>query len=87
MFKYFFYSRRKTTLVRLLYRFFEPTKGRILIGGQDIRDVDLESLRKSISIVPQDSVLFHDTIMHNLRYGDLNASEAEVQHLKGCFYK
>ncbi|XP_066253911.1 iron-sulfur clusters transporter ABCB7, mitochondrial-like [Euwallacea similis] len=68
----------KTTLVRLLYRFFEPNKGRILIGGQDINDVDLESLRKSISIVPQDSVLFHDTILHNLRYGDLNASEQEV---------
>uniref|UniRef100_A0AAR5Q7B0 Iron-sulfur clusters transporter ABCB7, mitochondrial n=1 Tax=Dendroctonus ponderosae TaxID=77166 RepID=A0AAR5Q7B0_DENPD len=68
----------KTTLVRLLYRFFEPSTGRILIGGQDIKDVDLESLRKSISIVPQDSVLFHDTILHNLRYGDLNASEEEV---------
>ncbi|XP_030761375.1 ATP-binding cassette sub-family B member 7, mitochondrial-like [Sitophilus oryzae] len=68
----------KTTLVRLLYRFFEPTNGRILIAGNDIRNVDLESLRKSISIVPQDSVLFHDTILHNLRYGDLNASEEEV---------
>ncbi|XP_076271132.1 ATP binding cassette subfamily B member 7 isoform X2 [Rhynchophorus ferrugineus] len=68
----------KTTLVRLLYRFFEPNQGRILIGGHDIKDVDLESLRKSISIVPQDSVLFHDTIKHNLRYGDLNASEDEV---------
>ncbi|CAG9767924.1 unnamed protein product [Ceutorhynchus assimilis] len=68
----------KTTLVRLLYRFFEPAQGRILIGNLDIRDVDLDSLRRSISIVPQDSVLFHDTIMHNLRYGDLNASEEKV---------
>lgn len=64
--------------MRLLYRFFEPTSGRILIGNQDIRDVDLESLRKSISIVPQDSVLFHDTIKHNLHYGDLNASEEKI---------
>ncbi|KAL1491431.1 hypothetical protein ABEB36_012031 [Hypothenemus hampei] len=68
----------KTTLVRLLYRFFEPSEGRILIGGQNIKEVDLDSLRKSISIVPQDSVLFHDTILHNLRYGDLNASRDEV---------
>ncbi|XP_044751812.1 iron-sulfur clusters transporter ABCB7, mitochondrial [Coccinella septempunctata] len=68
----------KTTIVRLLYRFFEPSSGRILIGNQDIRDVDLESLRRSISIVPQDSVLFHDTIMHNLHYGDLSASEDRI---------
>ncbi|KAJ8958825.1 hypothetical protein NQ318_019587 [Aromia moschata] len=68
----------KSTLVRLLYRFYEPTRGRILIGDQDIRDVDLESLRRAISIVPQDTVLFHDTIRHNLHYGNLRASEAEV---------
>lgn len=65
-------------MVRLLYRFFEPKNGRILIDGQDVRDVDLESLRRAISIVPQDSVLFHDTIKHNIRYGDLSASEEEV---------
>ncbi|KAK9746928.1 ABC transporter [Popillia japonica] len=68
----------KSTLVRLLYRFYEPKKGRILIGNNDIRDVDLESLRKAIAIVPQDSVLFHDTIKHNLHYGDLKATEEEV---------
>lgn len=61
-----------------MYRFYEPKQGRILIGGQDIRDVDLESLRRSIAIVPQDSVLFHDTIKHNLHYGDLSASEEQV---------
>lgn len=65
-------------MVRLLYRFYEPHGGRIMIGNQDIRDVDLESLRKAISIVPQDSVLFHDTIKHNLHYGDLRATEHEV---------
>jgi ATP-binding cassette subfamily B (MDR/TAP) protein 7 len=65
-------------VVRLLYRFYEPTSGRILIGNQDIRDVELESLRRAISIVPQDSVLFHDTIKHNLHYGDLSSTEEEV---------
>lgn len=69
---------RKSTLVRLLYRFYEPNRGRILIANHDIRDVDLESLRKAIAIVPQDSVLFHDTIRHNLHYGDLRATEDEV---------
>ncbi|XP_045470714.1 iron-sulfur clusters transporter ABCB7, mitochondrial [Harmonia axyridis] len=68
----------KTTIVRLLYRFFEPSSGRILIGNQDIREVDLESLRQAISIVPQDSVLFHDTIKYNLHYGDLTATEDEI---------
>ncbi|RZC34840.1 ATP-binding cassette sub-family B member 7, mitochondrial, partial [Asbolus verrucosus] len=68
----------KSTIVRLLYRFYEPKTGRILIGNRDIRDVDLESLRRAISIVPQDCVLFHDTIKHNLHYGDLSASEDEV---------
>ncbi|EFA04501.1 iron-sulfur clusters transporter ABCB7, mitochondrial [Tribolium castaneum] len=68
----------KSTIVRLLYRFYEPSSGRILIGNQDIRDVDLESLRRAISIVPQDSVLFHDTIKHNLHYGDLMAKEEDV---------
>lgn len=74
--KIFYY--RKSTLVRLLYRFFEPKNGRILIGNNDIRDVELDSLRRTISIVPQDSVLFHDTIKHNLHYGDLSATEEQV---------
>lgn len=71
-------SFRKSTIVRLLYRFFEPTNGQILIGDQNIRDVDIESLRRAIAIVPQDSVLFHDTIKHNIRYGDLSASEEKI---------
>lgn len=74
----FLYLCRKSTIVRLLYRFYEPSHGRILIGNQDIRDVDINSLRRSISIVPQDSVLFHDTIRHNLHYGDLCADEEQV---------
>ncbi|XP_050342808.1 iron-sulfur clusters transporter ABCB7, mitochondrial isoform X2 [Nymphalis io] len=68
----------KSTMVRLLFRFFEPQSGHIKIGGQDIKDVDLASLRKAIAIVPQDCVLFHDTILHNLHYGDLSKSEEEV---------
>lgn len=71
-------SFRKSTLIRLLYRFYEPTEGRILIGDQNIREVDIESLRRAISIVPQDSVLFHDTIKYNLHYGNLFASEEDV---------
>ncbi|XP_055532175.1 iron-sulfur clusters transporter ABCB7, mitochondrial isoform X1 [Wyeomyia smithii] len=69
----------KSSVVRLLYRFFEPTSGQILINGQDIREVDLTSLRKAIAIVPQDSVLFHDTIRHNIHYGDLTKSQEEME--------
>ena len=65
-------------MVRLLYRFYDPAQGRILLGDQDISDVTLESLRRCIGIVPQDSVLFHDTIYHNLSYGRLSASREEV---------
>ncbi|XP_055608906.1 iron-sulfur clusters transporter ABCB7, mitochondrial isoform X2 [Uranotaenia lowii] len=69
----------KSSMVRLLYRFFEPTSGEILINGQNIREVDLDSLRKAIAIVPQDSVLFHDTIRHNINYGDLSKQQPEVE--------
>lgn len=69
---------RKSTIVRLLYRFYDPSDGRILIGDTDIRDVSLESLRQSIGVVPQDCVLFHDTILHNVAYGRLSATHDEV---------
>ena len=68
----------KSTLVRLLYRFYDPLSGRVLINGQDIRDVDIESLRKQIAVVPQDSVLFHDTIKYNIHYGNFEAAEERV---------
>ncbi|XP_059049906.1 iron-sulfur clusters transporter ABCB7, mitochondrial [Achroia grisella] len=68
----------KSTLVRLLFRFFEPQSGQIFINGQNIKDLDLASLRKAIAIVPQDCVLFHDTIFHNLHYGDLNRLPEDV---------
>ncbi|XP_050073986.1 iron-sulfur clusters transporter ABCB7, mitochondrial [Anopheles maculipalpis] len=70
----------KSSMVRLLYRFFEPTTGEILINGQNIRDVDLQSLRRAIAVVPQDSVLFHDTIRHNIHYGDLSKSQEELEN-------
>merc|ERR1719229_807608 len=66
-------------LSRLLYRFYEPDQGRIKVGGSDVSAVDLDSLRKSIAIVPQDSVLFHDTIRHNIAYGNLSANDDEVR--------
>uniref|UniRef100_A0A1L8DUJ8 Iron-sulfur clusters transporter ABCB7, mitochondrial n=2 Tax=Nyssomyia neivai TaxID=330878 RepID=A0A1L8DUJ8_9DIPT len=69
----------KSSMVRLLFRFFEPTSGDIFIGGQNIRDVDLNSLRKAIAIVPQDSVLFHDSIRHNIHYGNLRKDQKEVE--------
>ncbi|KAE8226628.1 hypothetical protein CF319_g781 [Tilletia indica] len=68
----------KSTIFRLLFRFYEPWSGRILIDGQDIRDVSLESLRKAIGVVPQDTPLFNDDIAHNIRYGRLDASDEEV---------
>lgn len=69
----------KSTLSRLLYRFYEVTHGRILIDGQDIRSVTQHSLRKAIGIVPQDTVLFNDTIRYNLQYGNPQATQAELE--------
>jgi len=68
----------KSSIIRLLYRFFEPQEGEILVGDQNINKVDLESLRRAIAIVPQDSVLFHDTILYNLHYGNLLKNEEDV---------
>lgn len=68
----------KSTILRLLFRFYDVQSGRITVDGQDIRDVSLESLRKSIGVVPQDTPLFNDTIEHNIRYGDINASHEKV---------
>ncbi|KAG8521301.1 ATP-binding cassette sub-family B member 7, mitochondrial, partial [Galemys pyrenaicus] len=68
----------KSTIVRLLFRFYEPQKGNIYVAGQNIQDVSLESLRKAVGVVPQDAVLFHNTIYYNLLYGNINASPEEV---------
>ena len=69
----------KSTISRLLFRFYEVTGGRILIDGEDIRDVTQSSLRAAIGMVPQDTVLFNDTIRYNIRYGRWEASDAEVE--------
>ncbi|KAL9615527.1 MAG: hypothetical protein Q9167_000040 [Letrouitia subvulpina] len=69
----------KSTIVRLLFRFYDVESGRILIDDQDIRGVTLQSLRKSIGVVPQDTPLFNDTIEHNIRYGRIDASSEEVR--------
>jgi len=69
----------KSTIARLLYRFYDPTSGRILIDGQDIADVQQKSLRGAIGIVPQDTVLFNDTIGYNIGYGRGGSSQEEVE--------
>jgi len=68
----------KSTLARLLFRFYDATGGRILIDGQPIREVDQTSLRRAIGIVPQDTVLFNDTIGYNIAYGREGATQDEV---------
>jgi ATP-binding cassette, subfamily B, heavy metal transporter len=69
----------KSTLARLLYRFYDVSGGRITIDGQDIRSVTQDSLRRAIGIVPQDTVLFNDTVGYNIAYGRAGATEREVQ--------
>ncbi|TIM28813.1 MAG: ABC transporter ATP-binding protein/permease [Mesorhizobium sp.] len=69
----------KSTISRLLFRFYDIQGGKILIDGQDIRDVTQQSLRAAIGMVPQDTVLFNDTIAYNIRYGRVDASEEDVR--------
>ena len=79
----------KSTLARLLYRFYDVTHGRILIDGQDIAHVSQASLRKAIGIVPQDTVLFNDSLRYNLQYSNAHASQADLEraadmaHIRG----
>jgi ATP-binding cassette subfamily B protein len=69
----------KSTISRLIFRFYDVAGGRVMIDGQDVREVTQESLRAAIGMVPQDTVLFNDTIAYNIRYGRPDASEAEVR--------
>jgi ATP-binding cassette subfamily B protein len=69
----------KSTLARLLYRFYDPTAGRVLIDGQPIAEVEQRSLRAAIGIVPQDTVLFNDTIGYNIAYGRNGATQEDVE--------
>ena len=68
----------KSTIIRLLFRFYDVQGGCILIDGQDIRNVKQSSLRQSIGVVPQDTVLFNDNILYNIRYGKVGATDEEV---------
>ena len=68
----------KSTISRLLFRFYDVASGSILVNGNDIRDITQVSLRKNIGVVPQDTVLFNDTIHYNLSYGKINADEKEI---------
>lgn len=68
----------KSTLFRLLYRYFNITNGAIKIDGQDIKDVTIDSVRRHIGVVPQDTILFNDTLMYNLRYANQNATEEDI---------
>ena len=69
----------KSTISRLLFRFYDTTGGRVLIDGHDIRDLTQDSLRAAIGVVPQDTVLFNDTIRYNIGYGRPGASQAEIE--------
>jgi len=68
----------KSTLLRLLFRFYDPHQGQVLFGEQDIRDVKLDSLRENIGVIPQDTVLFNDSLLYNIHYGDRNATTEDV---------
>ena len=69
----------KSTIVRLLYRFYLPSSGKIYIDEQDIDNLQIESVRHAIGVVPQDTPLFHSDVLHNVRYGRLDASDEEVR--------
>ncbi|CAI5705247.1 hypothetical protein KXD40_000132 [Peronospora effusa] len=70
----------KSTVLRLLYRFYDPQNGLILIDGKDIRQISLDELRQAIAIVPQDTVLFNESIFYNINYGRLDATPEEVMN-------
>jgi subfamily B ATP-binding cassette protein MsbA len=69
----------KTTLANLIPRFFDPSVGRIAVDGYDVRQVTLRSLRDQIGIVPQETILFSDTVAANIRYGKLDANQSEIE--------
>lgn len=71
----------KTTLLNLLFRIYDPSRGAIEIDGQDIKDMTFDSFRKHISIIPQNGILFNDTILFNLQYGNPEASFEEIQEI------
>lgn len=71
----------KTTMLHLLFRIYDPVHGTVRIDGQDVKDLKLTSFRKYISIIPQNGILFNDTIMFNLKYGNPDATDEEVMQV------
>jgi ATP-binding cassette subfamily B (MDR/TAP) protein 7 len=71
----------KSTILRLIYRFYNPDQGDILIDGQNIRDITMQSLRAQVAVVPQDTVLFNETLFYNIAYGHLGATRAQVEEV------
>ena len=71
----------KSTILRLLYRFYDPsdTTGRVSVGGHNLKDMNLDSIREKIAVIPQDTVLFHESIGYNIQYGNLESSWKEVE--------
>lgn len=69
----------KTTMAKLIVRLFDPVSGQILVSGSDIRTLSQSSLREAVGVVPQDTVLFNDTLLYNIRYGRIDASDEEVE--------
>ena len=76
----------KSTILSLLLRFYDPQQGRLLIDGNDLRDLTLVSLREQVGIVTQESFLFHDTIYENIRYGRLDATREEIEEAARLAY-
>lgn len=69
----------KSTITRLLFRFYDPNSGSIKVDGHDLRDVNLRELRDALGVIPQDTILFNETILYNIRYGRPDATMEEVQ--------
>ncbi len=76
----------KTSLVNLIPRFYEASKGRVLVGGRDVKDLSVKSLRRHISIVTQEPILFNESVRDNIRYGRLDATDMEVEDAAGSAY-
>lgn len=75
----------KTTLLHLIFRMYDPERGRVLIDGQDLSKVKMDSVRRKISVIPQNGVLFNDTVGFNLKYGNPDASLEEIEEVaKRC---
>ena len=76
----------KSSLIHLICRFYDPQQGAVLLDGVDLRTMDLEDVRSRIGLVTQQTELFNDTVLYNIRYGSLNATDAEVQRAAEMAY-